>query len=193
MQAWSWVCHGAPLTYNALLAIAPTSQTMCTAPMHPTLTTTFLTRYCALILGGDGATPSHAVAPTTAADNHAHMPLPLCLQGNWVVLASEPRCAVGCDVSAPRSLGRAAQRPLSEWLQSFKGQLTPDEVGCFMFLFVFIFVCVRARVCICLCVFVFVCMCVCICVYSKDRDIMDLHTRTHLLVSTVGDGGCCWT
>lgn len=47
--------------------------------------------------------------------------------GDYVVLASEPLCLVGCDVSAPRTITNTRGKTGKEWLNAFQKQLTVAE------------------------------------------------------------------
>lgn len=50
------------------------------------------------------------------------------MQGDFVVLASEPVCIVGVDVSAPQQIRRGASEPISRLFQTFERQCSPTEV-----------------------------------------------------------------
>jgi hypothetical protein len=49
------------------------------------------------------------------------------MQGDYVVLASEPVCICGCDVAAPQQVRRAAAQPLADFFRSFDRQFTSAE------------------------------------------------------------------
>lgn len=50
------------------------------------------------------------------------------MQGDYVIIATEPLCVCGCDVAAPNQVRRARQEPLSEFFKSFTKQFTAAEV-----------------------------------------------------------------
>lgn len=51
-----------------------------------------------------------------------------CLQGDFVVLACEPVCLVGVDVSASQQIRRGAIEPISKLFETFERQCSPTEV-----------------------------------------------------------------
>lgn len=50
------------------------------------------------------------------------------LQGDYVVLASEPLCLVGIDVAAPPEARVTRAQPTSELFKTFKDHMTLAEV-----------------------------------------------------------------
>lgn len=52
----------------------------------------------------------------------------LCSQGDYVVLASEPVCLCGVDVSAPNQIRREPGIPLQAVMSAFQDQMTMLEV-----------------------------------------------------------------
>lgn len=51
------------------------------------------------------------------------------MQGDYVVLAAEPLCICGVDVAAPMQLRPQANRGLDSLFNSFRKQLTDNEVS----------------------------------------------------------------
>ena len=53
----------------------------------------------------------------------AHSPI----QGSYVVLASEPYCLCGVDITAPHQLRRPQGTPLSAAIESLRGSFAQEE------------------------------------------------------------------
>jgi 4'-phosphopantetheinyl transferase len=49
------------------------------------------------------------------------------IQGDYVVLASEPLCICGCDVAAPQQVRRGKDQNLADIFKSFEKQFSPKE------------------------------------------------------------------